>query len=234
MYRMPYSLHEKTGLVSVPFDIKHILKFEKIEGDTKKFKPYKFLDKEEAKFGEASELFQKAFDYKSESSIKYKDSVRKVFEKSKNEMTSQNIIVDTRAIPEDFFPPCIKWINKGLEDGKKRAVLVLINFLSSCNWEYDKIEECVLKWNEKNKPDKLRETYLRGQLRYYKQQAVITKEKMMPPNCDNKAYMIDTQFCHPDGLCRTIKNPVQYAKKRVWVQNNVDNIPKKRTKTLKS
>ena len=230
MYRMPYSLHEKTGLVSVPFDIKHILKFEKTEGDVKKFKPYKFLDRTEAKQGEASNLFQKAFDYNPEKITKYKDGVRKVWEKTKNEINSQNIAIDTTAIPEEFFPPCIKKINAGIEDGKKRAVLVLINFLSACNWEYNKIEEYVLKWNEKNKPDRLRETYLKGQLRYYKHQAGLstTKDKMMPPNCDNRGYMIDTQFCNPDGLCRSIKNPVQYAKKRAWMANNVDNRPKKK------
>jgi len=230
MYRMPYSLHEKTGLVSIPFDIKHILKFDKTEADTKKFKSYKFLDRNEAKLGEASTLFQKAFDYKSESMIKHKDNIRKTFEKEKSEITSQNLNVDNTAVPEEFFPPCIKKINAGLEDGKKRGLLVLINFLSSCNWEYEKIEDYIMKWNEKNKPDKLRETYIRGQLRYQKQQLGITKEKMMPPNCDNKAYMIDTQFCNPDGLCKSIKNPVQYAKKRAWMANNVDNKIKSRKK----
>jgi len=232
MYRMPYSLHEKTGLVSVPFDIKHILKFEKSEADTKKFKPYKFLDRDEAKLGEASNLFQKAFDYKSENAIKHKENVRKTFERVKNEITSNNINIDTSAVPEEFFPPCIRKISAGIEDGKKRGLMVLINFLSSCNWEYEKIEEYVMKWNEKNKPDKLRETYLRGQLRYQKQQVNITKEKMMPPNCDNKGYMIDTQFCNPDGLCKTIKNPVQYAKKRAWMTNNAK--PKTRAKKEKT
>jgi len=220
MYRMPYSLHEKTGLVSMPFDIKHILKFEKDEADTKKFKPYKFLDRTEAKLGEASNLFQKAFDYKSMNAIKHKEGVRKIFEKEKSEIISQNLNVDKTAVPEEFFPPCIRKINAGLEDGKKRALLVMINFLSSCNWDFDKIEEYVTKWNERNKPDHLRETYIKGQLRYYKTQATNNKDKMMPPNCDNKAYMIDTQFCNPDGLCRTIKNPVQYAKKRAWLANN--------------
>jgi hypothetical protein len=231
MYRMPYSLHEKTGLVSTPFDIKHILKFDKKEAEQKSFKPYKFLDREEAKNGEATNLFQKAFDYKSESMIKHEDNIRRVFEKEKSMITSQNLNVDTSAIPEEFFPPCIKKIGQGLEDGKKRALLVLINFLNSCNWEYEKIEEYVVKWNEKNKPDKLRETYLRGQLRYYKQQSSHSsgnKERMMPPNCDNRGYMIDTQFCNPDGLCKSIKNPVQYAKKRVWMQNNAGS---KRIKT---
>jgi len=162
--------------------------------------------------------------------IKHKDNIRKTFEKEKSEITSQNLNVDNTAVPEEFFPPCIKKINAGLEDGKKRGLLVLINFLSSCNWEYEKIEDYIMKWNEKNKPDKLRETYIRGQLRYQKQQLGITKEKMMPPNCDNKAYMIDTQFCNPDGLCKSIKNPVQYAKKRAWMANNVDNKIKSRKK----
>jgi len=228
MYRMPYSLHEKTGLVSMPFDIKHVLKFEKIEADVNKFKPYKFLDRDEAKPGEASSLFQKAFDYQPEKATKYKDDMRKVFFKEKKEMTSQNIALDNAPIPEEFFPPCIKKISAGLEDGKKRGLLILINFLNSCNWEYEKIEEYVMKWNEKNKPDQLRETYIRGQLRYYKQQAANNKEKMMPPNCDNKGYMVDTQFCNPDGLCKSIKNPVQYAKKKAWMANNLGDKPKKK------
>jgi RNA polymerase subunit RPABC4/transcription elongation factor Spt4 len=228
MFRMPYSLHEKTGLVSMPFDIKHILKFEKTEADPKNFKSYKFLDRKSAHAGEAMTLFQKAFDYKSENLQRSRDVVRKTFEKEKNMISSQNLNLDNTAIPEEFFPPCIKKISRGLEDGKKRALLVLINFLSSCNWEHDKIEEYCLKWNERNKPDQLKETYIRGQLRYYKNQAANNKEKMMPPNCDNRGYMIDTQFCNPDGLCRNIKNPVQYAKKRVWMQNN--DAPKKRIK----
>lgn len=222
LYRMPYSLHEKTGLVSMPFDIKHILKFDKEEAHVNKFKTYPFLERKDAKPGEASNLFQKAFDYQPEGVNKYKDNIRKVFEKERNTINSQNATVDNTAIPEEFFPPCIKKISAGLEDGKKRGLLILINFLNSCNWEYEKIEEYVMKWNDKNKPDRLRETYVRGQLRYYKQQAQSkdNKDRMMPPNCDNKGYMIDTQFCNPDGLCKSIKNPVQYAKKKSWLQNN--------------
>ncbi len=227
LFRMPYSLHEKTGLVSMPFDIKHILKFEKEEADVNKFKPYKFLERTEAKSGEAENLFQKAFDFKSETQQKHKTDMQKMWIKEKKEMSSQNIALDTTPIPEEFFPPCIKKISQGLDDGKKRALLVLINFLSSANWEYDQIEEYALKWNTKNKPDQLRETYIRGQLRYYKQQASHNKDKMMAPNCDNKGYMVDTQFCNPDGLCKSIKNPVQYAKKRAWMANNLDKKPVK-------
>jgi RNA polymerase subunit RPABC4/transcription elongation factor Spt4 len=228
MYRMPYSLHEKAGLVSVPFDIRHILKFDKSEADQKKFKPYRFLDRSEAKPEEAMVLFQKAFDYKSENVQKNKENIRSIFQKEKNAIQSQNLNIDNTAVPEEFFPPCVKKINGGIEDGKKRALFVLINFLGACNWEYDKIEEYVMKWNERNKPDKLRETYIKGQLRYHKQQSQNAKERMPPPNCDNRGYMIDTQFCNPDGLCRTIKNPAQYAKKKAWLANNAR--PKARAK----
>ena len=82
-----------------------------------------------------------------------------------------------------------------------------------------------MKWNERNSPDKLRETYIRGQLRYHKSQ----KEKLLPPNCDNKGYMIDTQFCNPDEFCKKIKNPVQYSKKKVWFVNQDAGKRKKKT-----
>jgi hypothetical protein len=228
LYRMPYSLHEKTGLVSVPFNINHILKFEKEEADIKNFKPYPYLNRLEAKDAEASDLFQKAFDQDPESVRDAKNKAEKDFEQYKKRTTSNSIMhtleYDQIAVPEEFFPPCIKKISQGLEDGKKRALLVLINFLSACNWSYEKIEDYVLKWNEKNHPDRLRETYIRGQLRYFKSQ----KQKMSPPNCDNRGYMIDTQFCNPDNFCPKIKNPAQYASKKAWLTNNAK--PKSRRK----
>jgi hypothetical protein len=212
LYRMPYSLHEKTGFVSMPIDTKYILKFEKEDAKTTLVKAGTFLDRTTATLGEANMLFQKAFDYtgaqqRKETSLK-DGKMNKSLEKT---YTNTNEIA--QAIPEEYFPPCIKKISQGLEDGKKRALFILINFLSSCGWEYEKIEEYILKWNERNAPDKLRETYLRGQLRYYKMQ----KTKLPPPNCDNRGYMIDTGFCNPDGLCKTIKNPAQYAKKKIFL-----------------
>jgi hypothetical protein len=46
--------------------------------------------------------------------------------------------------------------------------------------------------------------------------------------------MIDTQFCNPDGLCKSIKNPVQYAKKKQWMQNNLGDKPKSKKKIDKA
>ncbi len=219
LYRMPYSLHEKTGLVSMPFDIKRILKFEKSEAEPSKFKPYAFLERESCKSSEAEQLFQKAFDFQTEK--QKKDSLKETYKREYKK--DSNIEENAQAIPEEYFPPCIQHISAGLEDGKKRALLILINFLSSCNWPHERIAEYVLKWNERNSPDKLRETYIKGQLRYHKSQ----KEKLSPPNCDNKGYMIDTQFCHPDGFCPKIKNPAQYASRKIWMANNTSGRKKK-------
>lgn len=224
LYRMPYSLHEKTGLVSMPFDIKRILKFEKSEAEPSKFKPYAFLERESCKSSEAEQLFQKSFDFHTEK--QKKDALNKEYAKEYGSGKGMDMEGDAQAIPEEYFPPCIKKISAGLEDGKKRALLVLINFLSSCNWSHEKIEEYVLKWNERNSPDKLRETYIKGQLRYHKAQ----KEKLFPPNCNNRGYMIDTQFCQPDEFCKRIKNPAQYASRKVWFANQTAGKRKKTSK----
>ena len=116
----------------------------------------------------------------------------------------------TVKIPEQLFPPCIQKIKKGLEDGKKRAIFILINFLASCNWSYDDIEEYLVEWNKNNK-ESLREVYWKGQLRY----ARMHNKKILPPNCDNKMYYKDLQICCPDNVCTKTKNPVNYAVRKM-------------------
>ncbi len=223
LYRMPYSLHEKTGFVSVPFDIKHILNFEKKEADVKNFKPYKYMKRDEAKPGEASFLFEKAFEFTSEKIKEQNAEITKKFTRNKTQITSENLNAIEEVVPEELFPPCIKKISAGLEDGKKRAVFILANFLSSCNWDHDKIEEWITNWNERN-PEPLKEVYIKGQLRYHKQQ----KEKILPPNCGNTGYFKDLGFCIPDNLCQRIKNPVQYAKRKSFLMR--EEKPKRRKK----
>ncbi len=222
LFRIAYSLHEKTGLVSMPFDIKHILKFEKEEAKPTAFNPHPYLDRRNAKSGEATELFQKAFEYSSEGLKRDRENVSKKFHDYKKEITTQGMPFVQDAIPEECFPPCIKKISAGLEDGKKRALFVLIKFLDNCNWTPEAIEEYIFAWNERCKPDQLKETYIRGQLRYHQSQRKNSsdpKDRSPAPNCDNRGYMIDTQFCNPDTLCRGIKNPIQYARKKSYLLN---------------
>ena len=195
LYRMPYSLHEKSGLVSLPLNPNEVLKFKKesTKPEIVKISEFGFLDRENVIKGEASKLIVQAFDFNP-----------KVDEIDFGKNKKFEILED--AVPEELFPPCIKLGLAGLKDGRKRFVFVLINFLVSAGWDYDSIEKRLKEWNKKN-PELLREVNLLGQLRYHKQQ----KKKILPPNCNNSAYYLDIGICKPDNLCNKIKNPVSYA-----------------------
>ena len=119
----------------------------------------------------------------------------------------KNIEMVQKAIPESFFPPCIKRILQGLEDGRKRSLFILVNFLTSCGWSYEKISELLNSWNQRNK-EPLRSTLLVSQVRYHKKQ----KRIVLPPNCNNANYYKDIQVCFPDNLCQKIKNHVAWKK----------------------
>jgi DNA primase large subunit len=164
---------------------------------------------------EALRLFVQAFDFKVKEDPVIAPKVRKEFTGSET------------AIPEQYFPPCIQKISAGMQDGKKRALFALINFLTSAGWQYEDIEEYCKKWNTKN-PEPLREVYLLGQLRYAK----THKKVILPPNCANHSYWQDLQVCAPDGFCKRIKNPANYAifKQKIAAQNAPKPKKKKQTK----
>lgn len=193
MYRMPYSFNEKSGLVSTPILPENILNFNKDDAKPENVKiNLKFLD-QTPKPNEAKKLIIQAFDF----SLKQEETKiegKKEFDCPEN------------AVPEDYFPPCIKTILKGLKDGRKRALFVLVNFLTSCGWDHCKTEELLKKWNQRHE-EPLRDVTITGQLRYHK----ANSKKILPPNCANKAYYLDLQFCTPDNFCKKIKNPVNYA-----------------------
>jgi len=195
LYRMPYSLHETSGLVSVPLDPDAVLDFKKEYADPKNIKisEYKFLDKKGVGKSEARKLLMQAFDFSANKEEEINVDTKKDYE-----------IKD--AMPERFFPPCIKAISNGLADGRKRALFILINFLTSLGWNYKQMEDYLKEWNKRNN-EPLRENYLLGQLRYHKSQ----KKKILPPNCNNLMYMVNIGVCKPDNLCSKIKNPVSYS-----------------------
>jgi len=200
LYRMAYSLHEKSGLVSIPIDPNKILEFDKsaAKPETLRVSKFKFLNRKNVKKGEAGKLIMQAFDYKPQ--IEGKES-----ELEKKEYKPLGF-----ALQEEFFPPCIKKGLKGLKDGRKRFSFILINFLTSVGWDYDKIKKLLVEWNKKNY-ELLREVNLLGQLKYHKQ----NKKKILPPNCDNAAYYKDIGICEPGNLCKRIKNPVNYSRIKV-------------------
>lgn len=209
LYRMPYSLHEKSQLVSIPFDPDKVLEFEKSQAEPDKVEvsEFRFLDRRDVQEGEARRLLIQALDARSE-------------EEKREPVELKEIEIPEQAIPEQFFPPCMMNGLAGLKDGRKRFLFSLRNFLTCVGWNYDQIEEVANKWNEKNF-EPLRETIIRGQLRYHKQ----SQKKMLPPNCQNLGYYLDIGICKPDNLCKMIKNPVQYSKRKTRYMN----APKKKT-----
>lgn len=205
MFRSPYSYHEKSGLVSIPINHDKVLGFRKEDAKLENVNTnIKFLNDDTTNEGEASILILQALDW----DIKNKKKEPIKVSKSKSYQTPKV------AISEKFFPPCIKLLVNGVkEDGRKRGLFILINFLKGVGYNYEQMEEFLLKWNQNNyRP--LRENYIKTQLSYNK-----NKNQTIPPqNCPHasKGENVYTQLgiCHPDNFCKLIKNPLQYAKRK--------------------
>jgi len=193
LFRTPYSLHEKSGLASIVIPPDHVMSFEKTEALPEKVTAFpRFLDDARVTPGEAGRLFQAAMEHQ---------------ERVTPAREERTYAVPEEAIPEELFPPCIRAILAGLEDGKKRAMFALTNFLRTVGWGHDQIAARLEEWNTQN-PEPLREVTVKSHVRYLKQK----KEVYPPPNC--KGFYQDIGVCRPDNLCARVKNPAQYAKRR--------------------
>jgi len=192
LFRLPYSLNEKTLLVSVPIKPEKILSFKKEDALPKNVRvEEKFLEPK-AK-GDAEGLVVEALDWYS----RRKEKVERISKPSR--------VVKKRRIPKEFFPPCIKKTLSGLSDGRKRSIFVLVTFLRNMGWSDEEIEKEIYAWNERNIPP-LRTNYIRTQLRWHFRQ----KRELLPPNCDNPTFYSDYKVCTPDEVCKGIKNPINY------------------------
>jgi len=208
LYRMAYSLHEKSGLASLPINPFSVLAFDKEQAKPENVKvKYHFLEDDNTVAGEAGDLILKSIDFEPKvGEEEYEKFDRKQF------LTEFD---DQEKIPVELFPPCITKLSQGIKDGKKRGLFILVNFLTSVGWDYPDVEDYIHVWNKKNE-EQLRETVIKGQIGYHRSQ----KKKVLPPNCDNKMYYQDIGICCPDDLCNRVKNPVNYAKKKAYFLNN--------------
>ncbi len=219
LFRMPYSFNEKTWLVSVPlsYDELRVFNLDKAKPENIKEVRSFFVRGTE---NEAEELLIDAFDFDSQHKrrVEYKEKLKE--NEKKKTFIKEDIKGDR--IPKEAFPPCVKLILEGLEEGRKRALFVLIGFLRSCNWSWEEVEKEIEEWNSRNK-EPLGDTYIQTQLSY----AMKRKDSYLPPNCDNKDYYLDIGVCKKDSLCETIKNPSGYAAKRYFRLKSSD---KKKTR----
>lgn len=195
LFRMPFSLNEKTWLASVPLSLDSLDKFKPANASpdkiTVKEKFFRQVEREEA-----TNMLLEAMDW----------NARKKQEETK---PSKKKIRIRRKAPENRFPPCIKKILLGLPDGRKRSIFVLANFLHHVGWGWDEIEQKIMDWNKKNKPP-LPTNYVRSQIRWFTRRS----SKLLPPNCDNATYYQDFGVCQPDPKCKRVKNPVVYPFKK--------------------
>jgi DNA primase catalytic subunit len=199
LIRAPYSLHEKTGLVSLPINPKDISKFEKDWAKPENIKEINnsFLNPETVKRSSALELL---------GSARIEQRQREL-EKASSVETKQIIEIEGK-IHENKFPPCIKLILNGLTDGRKRGLFAILNFLKCCNWSWQEIEQKVKEWNQEKNAEPLKEGYIISQLSWHRRHP----KKVPPQNC--KSYYQEIGVCQPDEICKKIKNPLSYIKRK--------------------
>lgn len=199
LFRLPYSLHEKSMLVSLPIRANKVQSFEKEMALPEKVKvDEKFLI-QRAPSRDAEAFIVEALDWASKNKVEVREPVAR-----ERKFDAQKM----RFVSEDMFPPCIKHLlANGLADGKKRGLFILINFLRNMGWSAEQVEKKIEEWNNRNVPP-LRTNYLRGQLRWH----FRTDRPLLPPNCENDNYY---KALGLHGYCHQlheagVKNPVSY------------------------
>jgi len=225
LFRMPYSLHEKSGLISLPIDVKQIMKFEKHMADPDKFfSPLaSFLDRSQITEQSARNILIRALDFEVKKEYNTTPEYEQLRSGPPKEMVETKI---ESPVQKELFPPCIKLCLNGLEDGKKRAVFAMILFLGKLGWTKQAVQDYLLKWNKEVNNEPLRDNYIIGQMRYFK------PDSKLPPNCDNQAYYTVIGVCKPDGLCKKIKNPVNYSLIKLRIKRQYDEEQKKEEEKL--
>ncbi|MFB6246157.1 MAG: hypothetical protein ABEI74_01020 [Candidatus Pacearchaeota archaeon] len=197
LFRMPYSLHEKTALASVVINEEELEDFtpkdaDPLKADVKSFMP-------EAEEEEATEFVMQALDWYEASGEEFSES-----ENKKSDFSP----VKVENVKYENFPPTIKKILEGLSDGKKRALFILINLFKSIGMEKQEIEQRIHDWN-KNNDKPLRQGYIKAQLNWSDRNKIVP-----PPNFDKEYYK--GIGVNPTDEELKLKNPVNYILKKTF------------------
>ena len=206
LFRMPYSLHDGSWLVSKPIRKDEISEFRKEDAEMDEIEfEVSFLDEYET--GEATNLAVQAMDF-----IEERRTDR---EKERKERAEKDYERPEDAIPEKYFPPTVNNILEGLEDGRKRGLFILINFLRAVGYSWEQIESKIWEWNERNE-EALRDAYVKTQLDWHKRR----DEDVPPPNYDSNGYYKDMQVYEGDHIEEQVPNPVSYAFRQAKKQDS--------------
>ncbi len=208
LFRMPYSLHEKTTLVSVVLTKTELEAFSpKLANPlTAALQPYLPL----SVAGECTRLLAAALAWRKEHQTQ-----EEIMEKKKR-IPSEYKPINLEGVTESMFPPAIKKLLQGLKDGKKRGLFILLTFYKSCGFSYEHIAQAVREWNKKNEPP-LKEGYLKSQIEWHFKQ----KKKILPPNYDNEGFYKDLGLLHEKPKT---KNPLVDVSRAVHRRQNDKNV----------
>jgi len=208
LFRMPYSLHEKTALASAVIDCDKVKNFELMQADPMKIIPKNFIP--DSKQGEAKELLRRAIEFRPPEK-KLTESDKEIDNKNLGEKKFKDITI-TNLTP-DLYPPTIKKILEGMPaDGKKRALFILLSFFKSLKLSNEQINSQIEEWNKKNH-EPLSPSYVKGQIRWYNK----LKEARLPPNFD-KPYYKEIGVT-PTAEELTAKNPVSWVIRKSFSRN---------------
>lgn len=201
LFRMPYSLHEKTALASVVISPEELKNFQPKDADPMKIKIKNFMP--DCREGEAKELLVQALDWNNQQNPDEKETEKREFDFKPIKLIN---------LSEEHFPPSIKKILEGIADGKKRALFILLNFFRSIGMEKDELEKRITAWNEKNEQP-LKQGYIKSQLIWSYRNKIVP-----PPNFDKDYYKGIGIIPTPEEL--KYKNPVNYTTKKYFAKNN--------------
>ena len=177
LFRMPYSLHEKTALASIILNEDELENFSLKDANPMNIKIREYYP--EGREDEAKKLLIDALAWK-KSRQGEEDKKEKKYEVGEYEK------IDIKDVTDNMFPAPIKKLLKGLTDGKKRGLFILLTFLKCANFSPEEIDKRVKEWNKLNKPP-LKEGYVRSQVEWHLKQ----KKKILPPNYDNESFYKD-------------------------------------------
>jgi hypothetical protein len=219
LFRAPYSLHEKTAMASVVLSEEELSVFDLRDADPIKIKIKNFMP--DSVEGEAEKLIREALDWAKVNEISAGISPEN---KLKGKYADFKPI-KLEGVTEEQFPPSVNKILKGVSDGRKRGLFVLLNFFRSIGVPKEEMEKRIYEWNDKNEVP-LKRGYIVSQFIWsYK------RKPIMPPNFSTDYYKaLGVELTSEEIFA---KNPVSYTVRKN-MQGNKKNHSKKKTTNKKS
>lgn len=217
LFRAPYSLHEKTALASVVLSPEELEDFQPKDANPLKATVRNFLP--DSSEGEAAELLREALDWQ-----KNQHPEEKINQTEKKSRDFKPLKIMN--LSDEFLPPSIKKILQGMNDGRKRALFILLNLFRSIGMDREELEKRISEWNEQNKVP-LKTGYIKTQIMW------SYRNKIVPPPNYDKDYYKGIGIIPTEEELR-YKNPVSYIIKKSFRKNNQDRQTKKRKKTRRS